>query len=86
MLNLKRKKEMSKYFAILNSGVVVDMNSIVYFGKVCEHRESKRHKPHAWSISIQFDYTDEPVTLTYDTKEGAMLDYTTLCNEALKCK
>lgn len=74
---------MSKFFSILPSGIVVDINNIVYFGKVSEHRESKRHKPHAWSISIQFEYTDEPVTLSYDTKESAHADYNWLCKDAI---
>lgn len=62
-------------FVKLPSGVVVNSDRIEYFCGVNAVRAKGARKPSAFTFSIQFIEREEPITLSYPTKEEAMLDY-----------
>lgn len=62
-------------FTKLPSGVVVNADRIEYFCGVNAVRAKGARKPSAFTFSIQFIEREEPITLSYSTKEEAELDY-----------
>lgn len=67
-------------FASLPSGLVLNINEIEYFCGVNAVRKKGARKPSAYTFSIQFLGRDEPITLSYETKQEAEDDYNTLTN------
>lgn len=62
-------------FVKLPSGVVVNADRIEYFCGVNAVRAKGARKPSAFTFSIQFIEREDPITLSYSTKEEAELDY-----------
>ena len=62
-------------FAKLPSGVVINIDRIEYFCGVNAIRAKGARKPSAFTLSIQFIEREDPITLSYSTKEEAELDY-----------
>ena len=62
-------------FIKLPSGVVVNAYRIEYFCGVNAVRSKGARKPSAFTFSIQFIEREDPITLSYSTKEEAELDY-----------
>lgn len=76
--NRKLDLYIMKGFVKLPSGIVVNTNNIEYFLGVSAIRQKKARKPSAFVFSIQFVDRDEPITLSYQTKEEADADYNSL--------
>lgn len=62
-------------FIKLPSGVVVNADRIEYFCGVNAVKAKGARKPSAFTFSIQFIEREDPITLSYSTKEEAELDY-----------
>ena len=62
-------------FTILPSGIVINIDRIEYFCGVNAIRAKGARKPSAFTFSIQFIEREDPITLSYSTKEEAELDY-----------
>lgn len=66
-------------FIKLPSGVVINAENIEYFFGVSVVKEPHAKKPTCFTFSIQFINRNEPITLSYRTKEEATEDYNVLC-------
>lgn len=62
-------------FTKLPSGIVINIDRIEYFCGVNAIRAKGARKPSAFTFSIQFIEREDPITLSYSTKEEAELDY-----------
>lgn len=62
-------------FIKLPSGMVINISRIEYFCGVNAVRAKGARKPSAFTFSIQFIEREDPITLSYSTKEEAELDY-----------
>ncbi len=66
-------------FMKLPSGIVINTEKIEYFLGVSAYREYRKKKPSCYTLSIQFLQRNEPITLSYQTKEEATKDHDALC-------
>lgn len=57
---------MEKKFVKLPSGMIIDIMRICFVGKPSAHRETPRHKPHEWSLMVQFVNDEKPTVFWYD--------------------
>lgn len=64
----------------LPSGIVISIDRIEYFCGVNAVRAKGARKPNAYTFSIQFIEREEPITLSYPTKEEADADYNNLAD------
>lgn len=62
-------------FIKLPSGIVINASRIEYFCGVNAIRAKGARKPSAFTFSIQFIEREDPIALSYSTKEEAELDY-----------
>lgn len=70
---------MNKYIK-LPSGIVINTDRIEYFCGVNAVRTKGARKPSAFTFSIQFIEREDPITLSYPTKEEADADYNSLAD------
>ena len=68
---------MNRYIK-LPSGIVINIDRIEYFCGVNAVRTKGARKPSAFTFSIQFIEREDPITLSYPTKEEADADYNSL--------
>lgn len=66
---------MKKNFAILPSGLAININEIEYLCGVRGIKQPREKKIRTYTFSIQFISMLEPISFSYDTKEDADADY-----------
>lgn len=66
-------------FVELPSGIVINVEEIEYFLGVNAYKEERKRNPSCFLLSIQFLKRDDPITLSYKTREEAAKDHRALC-------
>ena len=83
MLYHTKQTEIMNKFIKLPSGIVINSEKIEYFLGVNTVKEPRAKKPSCFTFSIQFIQRNDPITLSYATKEEATADYdalSSICN------
>jgi hypothetical protein len=69
---------MKKKFAILPSGLAININEVEYVCGVSGVKRPRERRYRTYIFSIQFINRLDPISFSYDTKEDADADYNCL--------